>query len=62
LNGVAPEITGAAPVSISGADPAGLAAAVTLARAGVKTVVHEFRQDVGENLAGSVLSDGKLAR
>lgn len=49
------EITGsaaAAPVSISGAGPAGLAAAMTLARAGVPTVVHEFRHDVGARFHG----------
>src|SRR5512144_993621 len=42
----------AAPVSISGAGPAGLAAAMTLARAGVPTVVHEFRHDVGARFHG----------
>jgi 2-polyprenyl-6-methoxyphenol hydroxylase-like FAD-dependent oxidoreductase len=42
----------AAAVSISGAGPAGLAAAMTLARAGVPTVVHEFRHDVGARFHG----------
>ena len=42
----------AVPVSISGAGPAGLAAAMTLARAGVPTVVHEFRHDVGARFHG----------
>ena len=40
------------PVSISGAGPAGLAAAMTLARAGVPTVVHELRHDVGARFHG----------
>ena len=43
----APADPGRASVSISGAGPAGLAAAMTLARAGVSAVVREFRQDVG---------------
>jgi flavin-dependent dehydrogenase len=43
----APADAGIAPVSISGAGPAGLAAALTLARAGVPTIVREFRHDVG---------------
>ena len=41
-----------APVSISGAGPAGLAAAITLARAGVPAVVHELRRDVGGRFHG----------
>ncbi len=40
------------PVSISGAGPAGLAAAVTLARAGVPAVVRECRPDVGGRFHG----------
>ena len=43
---------GRVPVSISGAGPAGLAAAMTLARAGVPAVVHEFRHDVGARFHG----------
>jgi flavin-dependent dehydrogenase len=43
----APADPGKASVSISGAGPAGLAAAMTLARAGVPAVVREFRHDVG---------------
>ena len=43
---------GRAPVSISGAGPAGLAAAMTLARAGVPSVVREFRHDVGARFHG----------
>jgi flavin-dependent dehydrogenase len=34
------------------AGPAGLAAALTLARAGVLTVVHEIRHDVGARFHG----------
>ena len=40
------------PVSISGAGPAGLAAAITLARAGVPTIVRELRSDVGGRFHG----------
>ena len=43
---------GRAPVSISGAGPAGLAAAITLARAGVPAVVRELRSDVGGRFHG----------
>ena len=43
---------GRTPVSISGAGPAGLAAAMTLARAGVPSVVREFRNDVGARFHG----------
>lgn len=35
-------------ISISGAGPAGLTAAITLARAGAKVIVHERRSSVGE--------------
>lgn len=35
------------PISIAGAGPAGLTAAITLARAGHRVVVHECRPDVG---------------
>lgn len=44
--------SGGDPVSISGAGPAGLAAAITLARAGVPTVVRELRSDVGGRFHG----------
>ena len=43
---------GRGPVSISGAGPAGLAAAMTLARAGVPSIVREFRHDVGARFHG----------
>lgn len=35
------------PIQIAGAGPAGLAAAITLARAGRQVVVHELQSDVG---------------
>lgn len=41
-----------APVSISGAGPAGLAAAITLTRAGIPAVVRELRSDVGGRFHG----------
>ena len=41
-----------APVEIAGAGPAGLAAAITLARAGRQVVVHEARSEVGERFQG----------
>jgi flavin-dependent dehydrogenase len=43
---------GRAPVSISGAGPAGLAAAITFARVGIPAVVRELRQDVGGRFHG----------
>jgi flavin-dependent dehydrogenase len=49
---IAPADPGKASVSISGAGPAGLAAAMTLARAGVPAVVREFRNDVGARFHG----------
>jgi flavin-dependent dehydrogenase len=42
----------AAPVKIAGAGPAGLAAAITLARAGRGVVVHEMRGEVGHRFGG----------
>lgn len=50
--GGAPAEPGKASVSISGAGPAGLAAAMTLARAGVPAVVRELRHDVGARFHG----------
>jgi flavin-dependent dehydrogenase len=41
-----------APVEISGAGPAGLAAAITLARAGRQVVVHEAQKEVGHRFGG----------
>ena len=43
---------GGARVSISGAGPAGLAAAMTLARAGIPAVGSEIRPDVGARFHG----------
>lgn len=40
------------PVLIAGAGPAGLAAAITLARAGRQVVVHEAQQEVGHRFGG----------
>jgi len=40
------------PVHIAGAGPAGLAAAITLARAGRKVIVHEMRSEVGSRFQG----------
>lgn len=40
------------PVTIAGAGPAGLAAAITLARAGKQVVVHEAQSDVGWRFQG----------
>lgn len=41
-----------APVEIAGAGPAGLAAAITLARAGRKVIVHETHKEVGHRFGG----------
>jgi len=40
------------PVEIAGAGPAGLAAAITLARAGRQVVVHETHKEVGHRFGG----------
>ncbi len=40
------------PVEIAGAGPAGLAAAITLAHAGRKVVVHEAQKEVGHRFGG----------
>ncbi len=40
------------PVEIAGAGPAGLAAAITLARAGRQVVVHEMHREVGHRFGG----------
>ena len=45
---------GRPPIAISGAGPAGLAAAITLARAGVPAVVRELRADVGGRFHGDL--------
>jgi len=47
-NSVAPE----AAVEIAGAGPAGLAAAITLAHAGRKVIVHETQKEVGHRFGG----------
>ncbi len=41
-----------APVEIAGAGPAGLAAAITLARAGRKVIVYETNKEVGHRFGG----------
>jgi flavin-dependent dehydrogenase len=41
-----------APVEIAGAGPAGLTAAITLARAGRRVVVHEMHKEVGYRFGG----------
>ncbi len=41
-----------APVEIAGAGPAGLAAAITLAHAGRKVIVHETHKEVGHRFGG----------
>jgi flavin-dependent dehydrogenase len=45
---------GAQPIHIVGAGPAGLAAALTIARAGGRAVVHEQRADVGGRFQGDL--------
>ncbi len=40
------------PVEIAGAGPAGLAAAITLARAGRQVIVHEAQKEVGHRFGG----------
>jgi 2-polyprenyl-6-methoxyphenol hydroxylase-like FAD-dependent oxidoreductase len=47
-NSVDPE----AAVEIAGAGPAGLAAAITLAHAGRKVIVHETQKEVGHRFGG----------
>jgi flavin-dependent dehydrogenase len=42
------------PVRIAGAGPAGLAAAITLARAGRRVEVHEAKRDVGARFIGDI--------
>ncbi len=37
------------PIHIVGAGPAGLTAAINLARGGIKTIVHEKNSDVDKN-------------
>ena len=41
-------------ITIAGAGPAGLAAAITLARAGRRVVVHEARNEVGARFGGDL--------
>lgn len=41
-------------IDIAGAGPAGLSAAITLARAGYKVVVHELRKEVGARFGGDL--------
>jgi len=40
------------PIQIAGAGPAGLAAAITLAKNGRQVVVHEARNEVGDRFNG----------
>ena len=40
------------PITIAGAGPAGLAAAITIARAGRKVIVHEAQSEVGHRFQG----------
>lgn len=40
------------PIEISGAGPAGLAAAITIAKAGGRAIVHEHNADVGQRFHG----------
>ncbi|MEK7667128.1 MAG: NAD(P)-binding protein, partial [Gemmatimonadota bacterium] len=42
------------PVRIAGAGPSGLAAAITLARAGLPVEVHEAKKDVGARFIGDL--------
>ncbi len=46
------EMNSEIPVEIAGAGPAGLAAAITLAQAGRKVVVHETQKEVGHRFGG----------
>ncbi len=46
------EMNSEMPVEIAGAGPAGLAAAITLAQAGRKVVVHETQKEVGHRFGG----------
>jgi len=45
-------ISSSSPITIAGAGPAGLAAAITLARAGREVIVHEAQSEVGHRFQG----------
>ncbi|MDX1582415.1 MAG: NAD(P)/FAD-dependent oxidoreductase, partial [Thermoanaerobaculia bacterium] len=47
-------MTKAEPVTIAGAGPAGLSAAITLAREGRQVIVHEAKKDVGSRFIGDL--------